>query len=107
MHTLCLLVAYCSLETCWLPVSGVYMMQVGFCKSSVRYVLQTFHSRYEKFDRFNFEASCGFHYSICMKRLCMHAWYLTCARQLALYKCHFRYAKFLGESYKLALAWVC
>lgn len=35
---------------------------------------QTFHARYERFDRFNFKAICDFHYS-------------TNASQLALCKC--------------------
>jgi hypothetical protein len=43
---------------------------------------QTFHANCEKFDRFNYEVSCGFPYSTCMKRLLSHAQHLTRASQL-------------------------
>jgi hypothetical protein len=48
---------------------------------------QTFHARYERFDRFNFEASCDFHYSTGMKLVRAHPRHLTNASQLALCKC--------------------
>jgi hypothetical protein len=44
---------------------------------------QTFHARYGKLDMLNFETSCDFHYSPCMKHLRAHLRHLTCANELA------------------------
>jgi hypothetical protein len=44
---------------------------------------QTFRASYGKFYRFNFEVSCDFHYSTCMKRLRAHPRNLNRVNQLA------------------------
>jgi hypothetical protein len=44
---------------------------------------QAFHASHEKFDRFNFEASCDVHYSTYNKNLRAHPQHLTRASQLA------------------------
>jgi hypothetical protein len=74
-------------ETIWWDVLSGYAAFTRFKLVRATQVpgmrAQVCHVSYEKFDRFNFEASCDFHYSTYNKNLRAHHQHLTLASQLA------------------------